>query len=102
MAGFVQIVEYKTSRFDEVRKLGEEMRASRAGEQGGPRRVTVTQDRDRPGVYRSIVEFESYETAMENSDRPETQQFAAKMAELCDGPATFYNLDVVDTWEPSS
>jgi hypothetical protein len=34
---------------------------------------------------------------MENSGRPETSEFAAKMAELCDGPVIFHNLDVM--WE---
>jgi inactivated superfamily I helicase len=34
---------------------------------------------------------------MENSGRPETAEFAAKMAELCDGPVIFHNLDV--KWE---
>jgi hypothetical protein len=36
---------------------------------------------------------------MENSTSPETQEFAAKMAELCDGPARFYNLDVLERFE---
>jgi len=31
---------------------------------------------------------------MENSNRPETGEFAAQMAKLCDGPPKFYNLDV--------
>ena len=32
-----------------------------------------------------IAEFESYELAMENSARPETDAFAKQMAELSDG-----------------
>jgi hypothetical protein len=36
---------------------------------------------------------------MQNSDRPETSAFAARMADLCDGPPTFYNLDIVQTWQ---
>jgi hypothetical protein len=31
---------------------------------------------------------------MTNSDLPETGEFAARMAQLCDGPPTFRNLDV--------
>jgi hypothetical protein len=31
---------------------------------------------------------------MENSNRPETSQFAEQMQKLCDGPPKFYNLDV--------
>ena len=95
MAGFVQIVEYRTSRFDEVMAMGEEYAAS-SGEFA--RRVTVTEDRDNPGTFRTIAEFESYEAAMENSKRPETAAFAEKMMKLCDGPPTFYNLDVRQTF----
>ena len=66
---------------------------------GTVRRVTITTDRDRPGYHFTIAEFDSYESAMENSNRPETSEFAPKMAKLCDGPPTFYNLDVTMTWE---
>ncbi|MFC0626365.1 hypothetical protein [Kribbella deserti] len=99
MAAFVQIIEYQTSRMDEVADLSEEFRAARMAEnqsrETAPTRITVAEDRDRPGYYLNIVEFESYEAAMENSGRPETADFAAKLAELCDGPPKFYNLDVV-------
>jgi hypothetical protein len=43
-----------------------------------------------------IVFFDSYESAMENSNLPETNEFSQKMMELLDGPPTFYNLDVVE------
>jgi hypothetical protein len=104
MAGFVQVVEFRTSRPEEVKALTERFRQERlsSGEGTPPRRVTMTVDRDRPGYHLNVIEFDSYEAAMENSNRPETTAFAAKMAELCDGPAKFYNLDVVRTWEPST
>jgi hypothetical protein len=41
-----------------------------------------------------IVEFASYEDAMSNSDLPETASFAQSLAELCDRPMVFRNLDV--------
>jgi quinol monooxygenase YgiN len=100
MAGFVQIIEFKTSRIDEVRQLVEEMRAQQ--DPVGSMRGTAAADRDRPGYYLNIVEFESYEAAMENSARPEISQFAARMAALCDEPPRFHNLDVVETWEGDS
>jgi quinol monooxygenase YgiN len=93
MAGFVQIIEFKTSRIDEIEALANE-RAPQLREGGTARRVTITADRDRPGYYFTIAEFDSYESAMENSNRPETSEFAAQMAKLCDGPSTFYNRDV--------
>ena len=99
MAGFIQIVEYTTSRPDEVRAVSERFR-DRPREGSTAVRGTVTADRDRPGVYLSIVEFPSYEEAMANSARPDTQEFAAAMAELCDGPPRFLNLDVQEVFTP--
>ncbi len=97
MPGFVQIIEFKSSRREELEALANDMETQRSASTA--RRGTVTEDRDRPGYYLNIVEFDSYESAMENSNRPEVAEFAAKMAELCDGPAKFYNLDVIDTWQ---
>jgi hypothetical protein len=56
----------------------------------------MTEDRDNPGRYLNIVFFDSYESAMENSNSPVTQEFSQKMMALADGPPTFYNLNVVD------
>jgi hypothetical protein len=47
-----------------------------------------------------IAEFESYELAMENSARPETDAFAKKMAEMTDGPPTFGNYDLLHEDKP--
>jgi hypothetical protein len=96
MAGFVQIIEFTTSRPEEVKALSEDYRANR-----GDSRVvrgTFTADKDRPNTYLNIVEFPSYDAAMENSKHPATAEFAEKMMVLCDGPAKFYNLDVMDVW----
>lgn len=97
MGRFVQVIEFQSSRVDELRELGEKYRTERSG--SGPVRGTVTADRDRPGTYLNIVEFESWEEAQANSEDPRTQEFAKSMGELCDGPPRFYNLDVVDAWE---
>ena len=99
MTKFVQIVEFQSSRIDEITALAEQMRSQR--DRGTARRGTMTADRDRPGHYRSIIEFDSYDDAMANSALPETSAFASAMAALCDGPPTFSNLDVLDSWEPS-
>ncbi|KJS54594.1 hypothetical protein [Streptomyces rubellomurinus] len=94
---FVQIIEYKTSRIDEFNALLDSWVERNAG-----RRLATwslqTRDRDRENVYLNIVEFPSYEKAMENSDRPETTEFAAQAAGLCDGPPVFRNLDVTNEW----
>jgi hypothetical protein len=99
MAGFVQIIEYQTSRPEEVDDLTEQYRKSReAGAEGpAPSQAITGADRDHPGRYITIVEFESYDAAMENSARSDTSEFAAKMMELCDGQPTFRNLDVTQS-----
>jgi hypothetical protein len=95
MAGFVQIIEMKTSRIDEVRQLVDEMRAKReARGDAMPTRATMGEDRDRPGTYISIVEFDSHEAAMANSNDPLTSEMAKNVAKLCDGPPKFTNVDV--------
>lgn len=94
MDGFVQLVEWKTSRIDDVRALSDAYREENAG-RGGPVRVTIVADRERENTYLTIAEFESYDAAMANSGRPETAAFAAKMGELCDGPPSFRNTDVL-------
>jgi hypothetical protein len=90
---FVQIIEFQTSQADEMKKLGDEWEA-KAGDSSSARRRVLCQDRDNPGRHFNIVFFDSYESAMENSKRPETAQFAEQMSKLADGPPTFYNLDV--------
>jgi hypothetical protein len=69
MAGFAQIIEMQTSRIDEVEALIRELR-DRLDDvrSSAPLRGTMTADRDREGFYLSIVEFDSYEAAMENSN----------------------------------
>ena len=99
MAGFVQIIEYRTQKPDEIMALMDEFQKTReaAGDGPAPTRGISCADRDESGRYFSIVEFASYEDAMENSQRADTTEFAEKMMELCDGPTKFYNLDLVQT-----
>ncbi len=100
MAGFVQIIEYRTSKPEEVRALTEQYRKDReADEDPTPTRAMSCADRDEPGRYFTIVEFASYEEAKTNSERADTSEFAAKMMELCDGPTKFYNLDLEESME---
>jgi quinol monooxygenase YgiN len=96
MTEFVQIIEWQSSRIDDIRALSDEFRSRREASDDGPRRVTVLADRDRPGTYLTLVHFASAEAAKANSDKPDTSAFAQRMAELCDGPPTFRNTDVYD------
>jgi hypothetical protein len=92
---FVQIIEFHTSKLDEVRKLGDEWEAAAGDDRLARRRITST-DRDDPSHVYNIVFFDSYEDAMKNSDLPATSDFAGRMMALADGPPTFHNLDVVE------
>ena len=92
---FVQVIEYSTSKFDEMKKVGDDWEAAAGGDSKARRRV-LCQDRDRPGHYVNIVFFDSYEEAMENSNLPVTKEFSQKMMSLAEGEPRFYNLDVVE------
>ncbi len=95
---FIQIVEFSTSRVDEMRQRSEQYRADTEGTRTA-RRATLCKNRDHEGRYMIVAEFDSYEEAMQNSELPETQAMAEDMAKLADGPPTFYNLEVVEVWE---
>lgn len=92
---FVQIIEAQTSRFEEMKKVGDDWEAA-IGDGRTARRRILCQDRDNPDRYVNIVFFDSYESAMENSDKPATQEFSKKMMALVDGAPTFHNLDVLE------
>ncbi len=95
MAGFIQILEFQTKKFEEGDKLVDEYLAKTEGRRTNSRGITG-RDRDRDDHYATIVWFPSYEEAMKNSEMPETDELAAASAALSDGPPTFHNLDLVD------
>jgi hypothetical protein len=90
---FVQIVEFKTNRIDEMREVSRKYQEEGGG---GGNQALVCADRDNKGRYFVVARFEDYETAMKNSEDPKTQELAAKLGELADGPPTYYNLDVIE------
>jgi hypothetical protein len=96
--GFVQIIDFTTSRYDDVRKVEDEWTAATEGIRTTPR-WTIGKDRDRPNHYVEVVEFPSYAEAMKNNDLPQTKDFSQRIADLCDD-VTFYNIDDVETFEP--
>jgi len=95
---FVQIIQFQTTKPDDVEALVGEWRAKTEGKRTA-QRGTFTRHRDRPDTYVQIVEFPSYEAAMANSELPETAQLAEKLRGLCDGDMVFHNLDVVTVEE---
>lgn len=90
---FVQLIEFKTGDIAAFNRTLDEWLAKTEGARTSSRAMQG-RDRDNDRTYFSIVEFPSYEAAMENSNRPETAEFAAQLAKICDGPPTFRNLDV--------
>ena len=92
---FVQIIEFRTSRIDEMQKVGDEWEKAAEGQSTTRRRV-LCRDRNDESRFFNLVFFDSYEEAMKNSDLPVTSEFAQRMMALADGPPTFYDLDVVD------
>ena len=90
---FVQIIEFRSSQSDAMRKVAEEWEAATEGKRKTVRRV-LCRDRDDPSRFFNIVFFDSYAAAMENSALPETDALSGKMMAFADGPPTFYNLDV--------
>jgi hypothetical protein len=92
---FVQIIEFQTSKMEEVVALGNEWERAAADGRKARRRV-LCEDRDNAGRYCNIVFFDSYEDAMANSNLPATQEFSKRMMALADGPPTFHNLNVIE------
>lgn len=93
---FVQLIELRTDRIDEVEALAAEW-AEAIGAERTARWAVMTADRDRPGTFVEIVEFPSYDAAVANSTNPATTRFAEKLQKLCDGDARFVNLEVRTT-----
>lgn len=91
---FIQVIDYESDRGEEIEALLDEWRDTTEGRRSTSLSVTC-RDRDRPDHYMTIVEFASYEVAMENSNLPETGAFSARMTALCKGEPKFYNLDEI-------
>jgi hypothetical protein len=96
---FVQIIDFETERLDEMEQLLEDTRQSLAGQDGGPSHRILLKDRDTPGRYLAVIEFDSYEEAMRNNERPETAKMAEQLTALCTRAPRFTNCDLLDSRE---
>lgn len=92
---FIQMMDYATSKPDEMERVAEEWERATEGKRTA-NRIVRTRYRDDPNRYCDMVFFDSYEAAMENSELPETQEYAEREQGLVDGDITYVNLDVVD------
>lgn len=93
MTGFIQLIEFEAADVDAVAAELERFLVEHPGALTATA-STLTEDRDRPGTYISIVEFPSYEAAMEQQANPATTEMSASLATLMSGPPRFRNLDV--------
>ena len=89
---FLQVMEFHSTADDAVAEL--HRFKDLMGDETTVKRATVCVDRDDPGLIVQLIELDSYEEAMANSDHETTQDEAAKVEESSGG-VTFRNLDVV-------
>jgi hypothetical protein len=90
---FIQIIQGRTTRQDEVREL-----ADRWPEELGPGAdgwLGTTYGFTDDGEFIAVVRFEDREKAMANSERPEQSAWAERMTALMDGPPEFHDSDDV-------
>jgi len=91
---FVQLIECRTSRFDEMNRLMDTWVEQTKGKRTATHSI-IGKDRSDDSHLIEIVEFPSYEEAMRNSNLPETDRVFREMVALCDEMPTFTDLDVV-------
>jgi hypothetical protein len=94
---FLQVIEMHTTRWEELQEADREWLQATEGKRT-LRREIVVRDRKDPDRYLIFAFFDSYESAMENSNLPETGEIAAKMAALTDVAPSFEEFDVIDQW----
>ncbi|MFG3260850.1 MULTISPECIES: ester cyclase [Streptomyces] len=91
---FVQLIDCRTSRFDEMNRLMDMWVEQTKGKRTATHAL-VGKDRSDASHFVEIVEFPSYEEAMRNSNLPETDEIFQGMVALCDEMPTFTDLEVV-------
>ncbi len=92
---FIQIIEMRTDKIDEIRALEQEWRAATEGTRT-LRRSVICRDRNDPTRHLVLAFFDDYDSAMVNSNLPETGDFGQKQAALLEGPMQFTDLDVLE------
>jgi hypothetical protein len=96
---FVQIIEFETEHLEEMQQVLDEAGQRNADRAGGPTHSMLLKDRDKPNRYLALIEFESFEEAMRNSDDPETTRMAERLNALSIGERVYTNCDVLDVRE---
>lgn len=91
---FVQVIDLKTGRLDELNQLMDSWLEATKGKRTATHEI-IGKDRKNADHVVEIVEFPSYEEAMKNSSLPETDRIFREIVALCDEAPTFTDLDVV-------
>ncbi|MFG3011696.1 ester cyclase [Streptomyces cinerochromogenes] len=91
---FVQLIECRTSRVDEMNRLMDDWLQQTRGKRTATHALVGTDRSDTSHVV-EVVEFPSYEEAVRNSNLPETDRIFREMVALCDEMPRFTDLDVV-------
>ncbi|MFJ8551942.1 ester cyclase [Streptomyces sp. NPDC093676] len=91
---FVQLIDCRTSRFDEMNRLVDTWLEQTGGRRSATHSL-IGKDRSDASHFIEIVEFPSYEEAMRTSNLPETDRIFHDMIALCDEMPVFTDLVVV-------
>jgi hypothetical protein len=94
---FIQIIEYRTDDIEAVQAIDQEWLDATEGKRTARRQI-LTRDRNDPDRHLAVVFFDSYESAMENSNLPETDALAGKYGKVTKD-AVFHDLDVISNIE---
>jgi hypothetical protein len=93
---FVQLIEVEidNEKIDKVFAEAERWFAETAGRRTQLREI-ITQDRNDPNRFLVLVFFDSHESAVRNSELPETQRWARVVESLTTG-ISYRDLEVID------
>ncbi|WP_225825039.1 ester cyclase [Streptomyces naphthomycinicus] len=91
---FVQLIECRTSRLDEMNRLMDDWVQQTEGKRTATHALVGRDHSDASHVV-EVVEFPSYEEAVRNSKLPETDRIFRGLVALCDEAPRFTDLDVV-------
>lgn len=92
---FVQIIEFRTSDIERARQINDAWWRATEGKRTARRELLACDHAD-PSQCVPVVFFDSYESAMENSNLPETQASAEQYMKMSDGPPVFHDLDILE------
>lgn len=92
---FIQILEFRTSKFEKIQALDKEWRSATEGKRT-LRRSIVGRDRNDANRYLVLAFFDSPESAATNSALPATAEFANQVNAIVDAPIVFQDFDIVE------